>query len=199
VKLYSTMIVASAAVLVMYELPRLRAVFLTNTTALPAAEAPLFEGRISEPVRWMLKVLLVGSVVISSLTDTAPIASSQDAAASVADGGWVVTAFTRDGQALDSTSNPARWRRFTVAPTFVMIRLESDSLLVCGLTTPSGPHMIVFQCRDGRQGRFQSTRTGSLLQLEGKFDGRRMTASGRHLERSDYRLLQRRFHWIEDI
>ena len=199
VKLYATMIVASAAVLIVYDFPRLRALFLTNKTALPAAESPLLAGRIREPVRWALKVLLVGSVVISSLIDMVPMARSQRVAPSATDGGWVVTAFSRDGQALDSTSNPARWRRFTVSPTYVMIRFESDSLLVCGLTTPSDPRTIAFQCRDGRHGRFQSTRTGNLLQLRGEFDGRPVTASGRHLEGSDYRLLGRRFHWIDDI
>ena len=50
-----------------------------------------------------------------------------------------MTSFARDGQALDSTANPARWRRLIVDGFGVVIRLESDALLRCRRMT--GTHM----------------------------------------------------------
>jgi hypothetical protein len=67
VKLYSTMIVISAAVLALYDVPRLKAVFVTNRPA-PADESRSpFHEHIATPWRWAIKVALVGSVVLSSV------------------------------------------------------------------------------------------------------------------------------------
>jgi hypothetical protein len=67
VKLYSTMIVLSAVVLVLYDTPRLKALFVTNE-AIPAdtSRSPLHT-RIPASLRWAIKLALVGSVVLSSI------------------------------------------------------------------------------------------------------------------------------------
>jgi hypothetical protein len=68
VKLYSTMIVVSAAVLVLYDAPRLTAIFVTNRPA-PADTSPSWlHQRFPTPFRWAIKLALVGSVVLSSVT-----------------------------------------------------------------------------------------------------------------------------------
>lgn len=198
VKLYSTMIVASAVVLVLYDHRRMRALFVTNETVPPATAAPLLQGRISERVRWTAKVVLVGSVVVSSILAMNSVLDSQRTTPSAVEGGWVVTAFTRDGQPLDSTGNPARWRRFVITGYGILIRLESDSLLGCGRMSSSDPATIGFSCAKGRKGELRSTRTGDRLVLDGVFDGHTMTATGRRLSASDYRLVRSRFRWLED-
>ena len=66
VKLYATMIVVSAAVLVLCDLPRLLAVFVTDRSTTPATPSP-FHDRVSPRVRWTIKTLLVGSVILSSV------------------------------------------------------------------------------------------------------------------------------------
>src|SRR5690348_18320881 len=69
VKLYAVMLVVSAAVLVAYDTPRLVAMFVTNRAIAPARQPTLFEGRLPAALRWTLKVLLVGSVVVSSVSE----------------------------------------------------------------------------------------------------------------------------------
>jgi len=67
VKLYATMVVLSAAVLVLYDAPRLTAVLVTNRPAPAAAPPSAAHERIAAPWRWTIKVALVGSVVVSSV------------------------------------------------------------------------------------------------------------------------------------
>ena len=68
VKLYSTMIVVSAAVLVLYDAPRLISALATQRAIPPANERSVFHDRVPGRVRWAIKLLLVGSVAISSFT-----------------------------------------------------------------------------------------------------------------------------------
>ena len=198
VKLYSTMIVASAAVLALYDAPRLIAMFVRNQPVPAAPPASAFQDRIPSPLRWTLKLALVGGVLASSVAAMRPADAAQGAASAGIDGGWVVTSFARNGTILDSTADPARWRRFIVAGGAVSIRLESDSLVRCGRSPSSVAGTIAFACAGGRKGELRWTRTFDLLQLDGTFDGARVTASGKYLKPADYALLRYRFRWIYD-
>src|SRR5258708_10758178 len=62
VKLYSMMMVVSAAVLVLFDTPRLFSMLVRNTPVAPATDAPFFADRWPSAVRWTVKVVLVGSV-----------------------------------------------------------------------------------------------------------------------------------------
>jgi len=72
VKLYALMIVASSAVLVLYDAPRLWAFFVRNRAVPAAGPATLPLDRIPAAARWSIKVLLVGSVVVSSVVAMLP-------------------------------------------------------------------------------------------------------------------------------
>ncbi len=61
------MLVVSAGVLVAYDAKRLIAVFVTNRDAPPAVQPTLFEGRLPASLRWTIKLLLIGSVTVSSV------------------------------------------------------------------------------------------------------------------------------------
>lgn len=197
VKLYATMIVLSAAVLILCDLPRLLAVFVTNRSAAPATASPL-HARVSPPVRWTIKTVLVGSVILSSVVAMRSILAAQRTTSPDLNGGWLMTSFAREGQPLDSTANAKRWRRFLVDQYSVAIRFETDSLVGCSRTPSPNAGMIAFACSRGRRGEFRWTRTGDVLQLDGTFDSARVKASGRALNRSDYRLLRGGFHLITD-
>lgn len=67
VKLYSLMTVASAAVLVLYDSPRLWAFFVRNAPAPAVAPSTLWLHRMPAVARWSIKVVLVGSVLLSSI------------------------------------------------------------------------------------------------------------------------------------
>jgi hypothetical protein len=198
VKLYSLMMVASAAVLVLYDAPRLRALLVSNQ---PVAPAPLEFSpvdRLPAPLRWSIKAALVGSVILSSVVAMKPPGGAPMTPPSALDGGWVVRSFARNGQVLDSTGNPARWRRFIVTAYGVAIRFESDSLLRCRRTAPTDSGKLAFACAKGRQGELRWTRDGDDLRLDGTFDGARVAASAHHLDRSDYALFRSGFRWIYD-
>lgn len=195
VKLYATMIVLSAAVLVIYELPRLYAFFVANRIVLPAPPSPL-HARIATPIRWAVKFLVVGSVMLSSIVVARKAASGASLPSSPLDGGWVVT---QDGASAPSSAAIAtRWRRIFFEPFGVAIRLESDSLIFCRRGSATGPSTLALDCGADRKGSLRWTRAGNVLQLEGAFAGAPLSLTARHLESSDYRLLRTKSRLIWD-
>jgi len=195
VKLYATMIVLSAAVLVLYELPRLYAFFVANRAAMPASPSPLHE-RIATPVRWTVKLLVVGSVMLSSIVVARKSASGYSVQSTALDGGWLVT--QQGAKAASDAASATRWRRIFIEPYGITIRLESDSLIRCQRGAAGEPSMISLVCGADRKGSLRWTRTGQLLQLEGTFAGAQLSVTARHLEPSDYRLLRTKSRLIFD-
>ena len=82
VKLYALMIVASCAVLVLYDTPRLWAFFVRSRAVPAPAPSTLALQRMPAAARWGIKVALVGSVVVSSLVAMLPAAGRPDPARS---------------------------------------------------------------------------------------------------------------------
>jgi hypothetical protein len=197
VKLYATMMVVSAGVVVLYDARRLIAVFVTNQTARQAAEPTVLEGRVPNALRWAVKLLLIGSVTASSVI--AFDATPETSPAGIA-GAWGITAFTRDASATDATAGPT-WRRVIVDNRSIAVRLENDALMRCGLSAPleaSAASTIAFTCGRGRTGELHWTVAGNRMQLDGTFAGAKMTASARRLDQNDYPLMRGGFHVIYD-
>ncbi|HSQ32773.1 MAG TPA: hypothetical protein VLN49_23115 [Gemmatimonadaceae bacterium] len=195
VKLYSTMFVLSAAVLALYDAPRLFAVFVRNTaTTETTISLPILD-RTPGALRWTVKIGLVASVLVSSAVT---MASINGHSAAPFEGAWRVTSFAGASRTPDPTEASTRWRRFAADDYLVAIRLESDSLLTCRRTPPESPNVLRFSCRGNRQGELRWTRTGDTLALEGTFDGAPMTASASNLKRSDYRLVSSKPRLIRD-
>jgi len=190
VKLYATMTAVSAAVLLIYDAPRLIAVFLTNEASPPARLSGSWQDRIPTPLRWTIKVALVGSVMLSSVA--AMRGTLSPPSPSGLDGLWIVTSFTRDGQAADSS----RWAQVIVRGKNVGIRLASNRFVSCQTAPSSTPNAMVATCSQNRRAELQWTTSGANAQIDGTFDGSRVIASARHVDRSDYRLMQSKFRWI---
>ena len=188
VKLYATMIVLSAAVLVVYEMPRLYAFFVANRVAQLVPPSP-FHARVATPVRWTLKTLVVGSVMLSSIVVARKAASAYSLPPAPLDGGWVVTQQGVSG---------SQWRRVYIAPFGVTIRLESDSVIFCQRGATDSPSTISLDCGANRKGSLHWTRTGNVAQLDGTFAGAPLSLTARRLESSDYRLLRTKSRWIWD-
>ena len=195
VKLYSTMTVVSAAVLALYDLPRLTAFFLTNRTA-PPAEGSFIHRRIGLIPRWVIKGLAVGSVMVSSVAAMRPAIEGRSSAAPF-DGPWEVTSFTRNGARLDSTGDLAQWRRLFIDQGSVLIRSANDSLIGCG-RAPTGGSTMTLTCGRGHTGVLQLVRDGNVLQLTGAFDGQPVRISARAMNPQDQRLVKGGFRWIYD-
>jgi hypothetical protein len=193
VKLYATMTLLSAAVLLLYDTPRLMAVFIKNETAPPVHSAPQWQDRIPTPLRWTIKIALVGSVLLSSVAAMRGTLN-RPAAPTGLDGLWVVTSFTRDNPAADST----RWSQVIVRGTNVLIRLTPGRFLSCQATPQSTPDAMIASCSGNRHAELRWTRNGSTAQIDGTVDGSHVTAGTRHVSESDYRLMQGKFRWIID-
>ncbi len=198
VKLYSIVIVASAAVLVVYDMPRLLAVFVKNATAAPATLSGVFQDRIPLGARWTIKVALVGSVIASSLAVMIPTVRQLSEPPSGMDGTWQLTSFRGGGETLAATGNAARWRRVVADRFGVSIRLETDSIVRCRRTPASAPATFALACSRNHKGEVRWTRTGDELQLDGTFDGAPFTASGLYMDAAKTPLLRSTFRWIFD-
>jgi hypothetical protein len=191
VKLYAIMLVVSAAVLIAYDLPRLLRVFVTNT-AVPAARQPtLFEGRLPESVRWGLKILLVGSVALSSVSEFRSLAAPTPAVAAVS-GAWGLSSFSLD------RPNAKAWRRIIVDGDRLVVRLDDDSLMYCRLSGAASLSGMPFVCGRDRAGDLTWTRSGDQWRLTGTFGGATLAASARRLDDRDYPLMRGGFHVIYD-
>jgi hypothetical protein len=190
VKLYATMIALSAAVLLVYDAPRLIAVFVTNRTA-PPALSPSWRDRIPTALRWTVKGVVVGSVLLSSVAAMRGTLSRPTTSVGL-DGLWVVTSFKRDGQGADSSS----WSQVMVRGNNVAIRLESKRFVSCQRAPSPTPEVMVATCSQNHRAELRWTASGATAQMVGTFDGEHVTVSARHVERSDYRLMQSKFRWI---
>jgi hypothetical protein len=190
VKLYATMTVLSATVLLLYDAPRLMAVFVTNDTA-PPSRSGAWQDRISTPLRWTIKVLVVGSVLVSSVAAMRGTLDRKDEVG--LDGLWIVTSFTRETQA---TGTP-RWSQLIVRDSIVGVRLSPNGFVSCKATTSSATNATIV-CSGNHRAELRWTTTGSNAQVDGTFDGDHLTVSVRHAARSDYRLIQSKFRWIVD-
>lgn len=197
VKLYATMIVVSAAVLLVYDAPRLQAFFVTNKPVPPAAP-PIVYARVPARTRWAIKIVLVGSVMVSSVVAMRPAIAGRGAALSALDGAWVITSFEKDGQSLDSSGDPARWRRLVVDGGFALIRFETDSEFGCRRTVTSDTLAMTLACGKVRSGELKWTRTGDVLHLDGKFGGSPVAMVAHFVNPAESRLLRSRMRLIVD-
>jgi hypothetical protein len=198
VKLYATLIVASAAVLVLYDSHRLVDFFLRDENPRGVRVRSTWPAGVPGWAQWTLKTALLGSVLVSSLVAMLPAANSRSTAASSADGAYLVTEFAAAEPTAGANDVTPRWRRLILAPSVVAIELASDSVIFCRRSTPERADHLAFVCRNDRKGEMRLTRAGNLVQLDGELGGSTVRLTARHLDRSDYPLTSWRFRWIDD-
>jgi hypothetical protein len=203
VKLYAIMIVASALVLVLYDARRLIDVIILRR-AVPASQlGPPFRSRRLNQARWLVKLVLVGGVIASSVALMHDVGARTAAlAASPIHGTWEVESFVVAGRELAQTADPARWRRVIISRG-AAIRLEDERLLQCQRTGDEAARTLELTCgttsrRGSVRGSVRWTRDGDRLRLEGSFDGAPITATLKHRDDSQLPLLREQFDWIWD-
>ncbi|HUR21621.1 MAG TPA: hypothetical protein VMZ90_12475 [Vicinamibacterales bacterium] len=197
VKLYATMIVISAGVLVLYDARRLLAVFVTNRSVAPASQPTILEGRMPESLRWAMKLVLVGSVTASSVAAFRSISPASGAATNGIGGPWGITSFRRDANPANATPSP-QWRRVIIDDGSITVRLDDDTMMRCRRTPGPDASMIAFTCGKNRTGELRSALSGTQLQLEGTIDGAKVTMAARRLDDRDYPLMRGGVHVIYD-
>jgi hypothetical protein len=186
IKLYATMMALSAAVLVLYDASRLFEVFVRNRAVDASRESTVLQDLVSMRWRQAIKVVVVGSVMLSCVVAMVPTLRSSAPAA--VEGTWSVSA----------VSPPNPWQRLTVDASGVTIYTSGDSLLRCRRTPAADTTALSLQCAGGHGGELRSTRAGETLHLEGAFDGAPVSVTATYVDRASHRLLQTPFRWIFD-
>lgn len=194
VKLYSTMTVVTAAVIVLYDIPRLFPIFLTGRSAPPPVHSFIHD-RVSVRTRWLLKTVALGSVVLSSLAVMIGSVRSDATPHGAANGAWDVTSLSRGGQLVDPIADRTAWRRVLIDAYSVSVRAATDSIFSCGR---SGSGDTLTMSCGKRKGELRSRRDGDVLHLDGTFDGAPISVTGRLVKRTDYRLLRSKLHIFTD-
>lgn len=200
VKLYSTAMVASAAVLVLYD-ARYLARLLVLRRAIPSRPIhPPFRSRRLNQARWLLKLIFVGGVLWSSSIDMREILARRAAdVASPLSGGWEVTSLIMNGRELARTSEPSRWRRVMVTRGWFTIRFENESMVYCRSAAEDLARIVIVRCGDTQQeGVLHWTRSGNELRIEGAFDHAAVRASLTRRDDAELPLLKSRFRWTTD-
>jgi len=186
VKLYATMIVLSAAVLVLYDSRRLFDVFVRNRAVDASRESTAVQDLL--PTRWRqaIKIVAIGSVTLSCVAAMAP--TLRPVAASAIEGTWNVTA----------ASSPVPWRRMTVDGFGITIATGGDVVLRCRRTPAADTMALSLQCAEGHGGELRATRENDTLRLDGTFDRAPVSITATYVDRGSYRLLRTPFRWIFD-
>jgi hypothetical protein len=189
VKLFSSMIILSALVLVAFEARRLVDIFVLHRAAPADPPRPLFRSPALNAARWVVKLVVVGGVIASSIHAmvTFPLGAEQPLA-----GTWEVTSFVR----VDLVQGHAapRWQRLAVGRFGASLRLDSGASVGCGIA--GAAPKLVLDCAEGHGGELVWTRAGDALRLDGTFDNAAVSVT---LERHDgARLVDTPFLWIFD-
>ncbi len=205
VKVLSSHLLAMTVFLLLPDLRRLADVFLFNRPAAPVEHRPLFTTpwihRTALVVRTVFFAGFVGFwlLVFALLDFTAGYQAKPPLY-----GVWTVEEFEVDGQVRPPLlTDKVRWRRLIVdEPGVLMIQDMSDASRFYALRLDDDTRTLTLS--DPRD----STRKSAvvygepepgLLALEGTFDGRKIRARLRHTDRSDFLLVKRGFHWINEV
>jgi hypothetical protein len=187
VKLYATMITLSAAVLVLYDAPRLWDFFVRNRAVGPSTESTVAQDRVPAMWRHVIKVAAVGSVALSSIaamggTVTPPPPSSP------IEGMWTVT----------SATPTAPWTKLIIDRSGIVVRTTSDSAFRCRSTSISSNSTLSLTCPGNHTGDVRWTRDGDTLRLDGTLDRAQLSIAAKAVDRANYLLMRTKFRWIFD-
>jgi hypothetical protein len=198
VKLFSTMTLLSAVVLVAYDARRIGAAL--GFWPIPPLVVEPRRSRRMAIAGWILKIILVGGAIVSSAVEMDRILGTMAARqSSPLTGSWEAKSFARDGRDLTPTADPSRWRRMIVSLPRVAIRFEDDKLVYCSTTIEDAAHSLALDCpRTKQTGALRWTRDGDGLRLEGTFAGAPVAVALERLDPAKLRLLTTQFQWTYD-
>lgn len=205
VKLYSAHLLAMALFLCLPELRRLANFFLLNRTAEAVAEPPLFARKELDRGALVLRAIFVAGYTAwalyggwegrKSYGDLAPRAALY--------GIWEVDQFLADGQPLQPLiTEPVRWRRMVFDfPTRMGIQfmsgtrrryllkedLKKKDLTLTKIEDPKWKSDLLYS----------QTAPGTLT-IDGTFDGKKIHAMLHKASTSDFLLVNRGFHWVNE-
>jgi hypothetical protein len=205
VKLFSLHLLAMAVFLAAPDLPRLANLFLLGRPAAAAPLRPLFRRRWLDVGVRVLRTALVALFVGVSLhgAHQARQMFGDLSARSPLRGVWAVEEFVADGRERPPlVTDASRWRRVVFDyPNSLAVQLMSDSRVRYGLALDTEAKTLKLTKRDDPGWSATVTYEGpepGVLALEGALDGRAVRARLRRAEASEFLLVSRGFHWINE-
>jgi hypothetical protein len=186
VKLFSTMTLLSALVLIAYDARPLFDMIVLRRATAPTPVAPPFRLHALNAWRWPIKLLAVGGVLVSSWVAMQRHIHEREAF------------MRRPIAGLWRISGDAPWRRVAIDHRGVLIRRSDDSLLVCrpARGTPDG--LLSLTCQTGEKGELRARVDGDRLHLEGTFGGTPFALDATRIDLASLPLLRARFRWVFD-
>jgi hypothetical protein len=206
VKLYSLHLLAMAVFLCLPDLRRLARFLVLNRPVEPLALPPLFQRKWLDRGALVLRTLLIVWLAYLALTqgwsgrttygDLAPRAPLY--------GVWNVETFEADGQVLPPLiTDTFRWRRVIFdRPVRMAIQAMSDSRR--RFLFKQAPKSNVLTLTKIEDPKWKATLTYTqtapdLVLMEGTFDGKKIKATLKRADTSDFLLINRGFHWINEF
>lgn len=203
VKLYSSHLFLMAVFLLAPDLGKLFRFFVWNKPALPLSPAgPMFEGRWMRIAALALKIAVVGFFVSEDVVQAyfnyqaAVIRPTRP----VFYGIYTVERFTRNGQELPPLlADTERWKTMIAAfPTFVEI--ETMDGVRRGFRTTYDSSLETVTLGPGINAKFAYSRPDpNQVVLKGDLNGQPVTIEMRRKDPSDFLLVNRGFHWINEV
>jgi uncharacterized membrane protein YphA (DoxX/SURF4 family) len=206
VKIGVVTLVLSSVILLLPDLHRLANFFFFNRRVEPAPERPLFRRR------WLNRTVAVGMALCAFVLLSSDLYHSHRSVAEIVEarqmtplyGIWVVDEFTVDGRLRPAVlGDPLRWQRLIVMENGLAAmqpmtgRLEYASFRVeprnksFTLTKPS-------QFGWRAEFAYEDPQRDQLI-LRGQLDGQPVTATLHRVDESQFLLLNRGFHWINEF
>jgi uncharacterized membrane protein YphA (DoxX/SURF4 family) len=218
VKLFSFHLVLMSLLLIAPDLRRLARLFVLNRPVPPSSAPPLARSRtgrrIAAAAQLAMAAWLVGSNAFESWQSYRM--RGPDAPKPPLYGIWDVETLSIDGVTrAPLITDYDRWRRVIVQTaagitfqrmddSFASFRAKVDAAagtitLTNGGPNPANPALFIPADQERAVGRFEFRRlSAERFILEGDMDGRKMRMELQHRDRSTFRLVQSRFHWVQD-
>jgi hypothetical protein len=205
VKLYSSHLLALSVFLIAPDARRLANFWLLNRPVGPASIRPLFGRKWLDRGAVALRTLLVGGFVTLALVESYKVSKAYGdlAPRSPLHGIWKVEEFAADGQVRPPlATDAARWRRVIFdGPSVAGIQMMNESSWYYSVRIDTERNTVSLQRRGGPKEKaelsYQRPEPG-LLVVEGRFAGRQVRVKLRRQNESEFRLLGRGFHWINE-
>ncbi|HJT75587.1 MAG TPA: hypothetical protein VJ739_00125 [Gemmataceae bacterium] len=205
VKLYSSTLLGIALYLVALDWRRLANLFVLNRPTQPVVLRPPLGRKWLRYGIVLARTSLVAAYVCLCLSRAYHAARSETGPATRPPlyGIWNVETFTVDGKDRPPLlTDEGRWRRVIFdSRHLIAIHMMNDSRRHYGLEIDPSRHVFTLSTRTGRPRKtvltYEQPETG-VLSVEGVWDGRRVRARLRRVDRAGIPLLNRGFHWISE-
>ena len=195
VKLISCHLLAMAVFLSAEDARRLANLFVWNRTANPAPMDTVLQGPKFRRAAFALKILLLAGVAVASLYPSYLRWQARLVKGPLS-GIWDVQQFTLD-EDVPSSAVPdnVRWRRVVISDSgqFASVQSMDGTRRQHSLTVDLEAKKLSLD------GDFTySTPTADTLHIRGTYGGRELSVTFRHVDPSEFRLVNRGFHWISE-